>query len=89
MRAKIVKKVVDASDTNDLAKLPRHVDSNHVNETNQAKLLSTQIAQFALAGHSVIKHRDCSFTVHKYGYSYFAIDFENLKEYAIKLGVNS
>ena len=52
------------------------------------KEIPTQIAQLALAGHTVHKLQRGDFLVCKYGYSHYAQDFEALQAFAQKLGVN-
>ncbi len=45
------------------------------------------IARLALAGHVVHKGQRGDFTVCKYGYSYYAQDFDALQAFTRKLGV--
>lgn len=52
-----------------------------------SKVISTQIAELALAGHAVQKLRCGDFLVSKWGYCHYAQDFEALQAFARKLGV--
>jgi hypothetical protein len=69
------------------------LSTNAINERNSAigfaksKAIATQIAELAIAGHAVHQIADGGFLVCKYGYTYHALDFEALQNFARKLGV--
>ena len=63
-------------------------DLNFATGQRPGKDIATQIAELALAGHAVHKLQCGDFLVCKYGYSHYAQDFEALKAFARKLGVN-
>jgi len=56
--------------------------------TQNSKAIATQIPELALAGHAVHKLRCGDFLVCKYGYTYYAQDFDALQAFACKLGVS-
>jgi len=55
--------------------------------TQRSKEASTLIAKLALAGHAVHELRSGDYLVSKYGYSYYAQDFDALHAFAVRLGV--
>lgn len=55
--------------------------------TSTRKAESNLIACLALAGHSVHTLRDAGYLVSKYGYTYQATDLEELRSFAVRLGV--
>ena len=72
---------------------PGHIANQTINTADylrtaqQRKAESTLIARLALAGHAVQKGRCDDYTVSKYGYSYYAQDFDALHAFAVRLGV--
>ncbi|MDT7514678.1 hypothetical protein [Rhodoferax mekongensis] len=57
-------------------------------EAAHQKLITTQIAKLALAGHAVHQLKAGGFMVCKYGLTKFCRDFAELHAFAVKLGVN-
>lgn len=55
--------------------------------TTTGKAESNLIACLALAGHSVRTLHDAGYLVSKYGYTYQATDLEELRSFAVRLGV--
>ena len=70
------------------------LDTDTINNLNfatgqrQRKAIVTQIAELALAGHTVHELRCGDFLVCKYGYTHYAQDFEALQAFARRLGVS-
>ena len=64
-------------DTNDL---------NFATGTRNSKAIAAQIAELAIRGHAVHQLKDGGFLVCKYGHSFYAIDFAELKVFARRLG---
>ena len=62
-------------------------NSDFATGTQRSKAESTLIATLALAGHAVHELRCGDYLVCKYGYSYYAQDFEALHAFAVRLGV--
>jgi hypothetical protein len=63
-------------------------DLDSATGTRQSKAIATQIAELAIRGHAVHELTDGGFLVCKYGYTHHAPDFEALKAFAVRLGVN-
>ena len=70
---------LDTDTTNDL---------NFATGTRHSKAIATQVAQLAIRGHAVHQLKDSGFLVCKYGYTFHAIDFAELKAFARRLGVS-
>ena len=87
----IMKKAAGATNSNG-----QHADTNRVNfrtsgpieQAHGGKLIATQLAHLALAGHTVYRGRAGDFTVCKYGMSRYCTDFAELQAFARQLGVN-
>jgi hypothetical protein len=54
---------------------------------HNSKAEANLIASLALAGHSVYELRNAGYVVSKYGYTYQATDLEELRSFAVRLGV--
>lgn len=63
-------------------------DLNFATGQRPSKAIATQIAELALAGHTVHKLQCGDFLVSKWGYIHHANDFEALQAFAKKLGVS-
>ena len=63
-------------------------DLDYATGQRPGKAIATQIAELALAGHTVHKLQCGDFLVSKWGYSHYAQDFEALQAFAKKLGVS-
>jgi hypothetical protein len=58
-----------------------------INQDPDGKAIATQLARFALAGHTVHKGSVGDFTVCKYGMTRYCKDFTELQAFAKQLGV--
>ena len=67
---------------------PHALDSIAATESRQ-KETATWIAKLALASHAVHKLKNGDFLCCKYNLSYYAKNFDDLKAFAIRLGVKS
>ena len=63
-------------------------DLDYATGQRPGKAIATQIAELALAGHTVHQLQCGDFLVCKWGYSHYAQDFEALQAFAQKLGVS-
>lgn len=63
-------------------------DLNFATGARARKAEATQIAELALAGHTVHRGRCGDYLVCKYGLSRYCQDFEELQVFARKLGVS-
>ena len=63
-------------------------DLNFATGTRHSKAIATQVAQFALRGHTVHQLKDGRFLVCKYGHTFHANDFTALQALARQLGVS-
>ena len=63
-------------------------DLDYATGQRPGKAIATQIAELALAGHTVHQLQCGDFLISKWGYSYYAQDFEALQAFAQKLGVS-
>jgi hypothetical protein len=52
-----------------------------------SKAEATLIAQLALAGHTVTRGKCDDYNVSKWGYTFYAQDFDALRAFSVKLGV--
>jgi hypothetical protein len=64
--------------------------SNHnfAIESTYSKAVTSQVAKFALNGHAVYPLADGGFLVSRFDYLHRAPDFESLKVFTKRLGVN-
>ena len=63
-------------------------DLDYATGQRPGKAIATQIAELALAGHTVHQLQCGDFLVCKWGYSHYAQDFQALQAFAQKLGVS-
>lgn len=63
-------------------------DLNSATGKRHSKAIATQVAQLALRGHAVHQLKNGGFLVCKYGHTFHANDFAELKAFARRLGVN-
>jgi hypothetical protein len=63
-------------------------DFNFATGTRHSKVISTQIAELAIAGHAVHQLIDGGYLVCKYGYTFYASAFEALQAFSRRLGVS-
>ena len=63
-------------------------DLNFATGQRPRKEIATQLAELALAGHTVHKLQCGDFLVCKFGHSFYAQDFDALRAFARRLGVN-
>jgi hypothetical protein len=83
-------KAADATNANGLHTDTNKADFRTGSTTEQApsgKVIATQIACLALAGHTVHQLTDGGYLVSKYSFTHHAKDFAALQVFARKLGV--
>ena len=63
-------------------------DLDYATGQRPSKAIATQIAELALAGHTVHKLQSGGYLICKWNYSYHAQDFQALQAFARQLGVS-
>jgi len=63
-------------------------DLNFATVSRYRKAIAMQVAELALRGHAVHPMSDGGYLVCKYGYTFYASDFDALKAFAKRLGVS-
>jgi hypothetical protein len=63
-------------------------DLNFATGTRHSKAIATQIAELAIAGHTVHALANGGYLVCKYGHTFHADDFAELQAFARRLGVS-